>query len=133
MKRKQRVARTAAIAVFLLSVLFPPWSYVITGWSSQCFAGYRFVLTPPPLKSPDEFRQIFFPVYDSPGGSDVVVRIEYIRLVLEGLTILFFSAGLIALLGDGFSALGMFAGAMSILIGIALIVLLLLIPNCHAR
>ncbi|HSB08658.1 MAG TPA: hypothetical protein VLM38_04055 [Blastocatellia bacterium] len=132
MNSKQRVTRNAALVVFLLAALFPPWSYVLQGWSTQCFAGYRFVFAPPALKSPDEFRLMFF-VYDSPGGSDVVVRLEYIRLLVECLALLFFSVGLNQILADGASHLALTAGGIGILIGIALIALWLWIPVCHAR
>ena|SRR6185295_10011537 len=132
MNRKQRVIRNAALGVFVLSALFPPWSYVLPGWSTQCFAGHRFVFTPPQLKSPDEFREMFS-VYDSPGGSMVVVRIEYVRLILEWLALLFIAAGLIQMLADYANYLPSAAGGVGIIIGIALIVFWLSIPICHAR
>src|SRR6185369_5847494 len=132
MNRKQRVTRNAALGFFVLSALFPPWIYVLPGWSTQCFAGYRLMFTPPQLKSADEFREMFS-VYDSPGGSMVVVRIEYIRLIIEWLALLFIAAGLIQILADAARYLPPAAGGVGIMIGIALIVFWLSTPACHAR
>ena len=105
---------------------------MLPGWSTQCFAGYRFALAPPRLKSPDEFREIFS-VYDSPGGTNVVVRIEYIRLIIEWVALFFIAAGLIQILADYARYLPSVAGGVGIIIGISLIVFWLSIPVCHAR
>jgi hypothetical protein len=74
-----------------------------------------------------------FSVYDSPGGSMVVVRIEYIRLVIEWLALLFIAAGLILILASEARYLPSAAGGVGIIIGVALVVVWLSIPVCHAR
>jgi hypothetical protein len=74
-----------------------------------------------------------FYVYDSPGGKEIVVKIEYFRLLVEWLTLLFLSAGANELLAENSPFPALFAGALGVLIGASLIVFLLLMPSCHSR
>ena len=127
---EQKRTKLVGLFLFTLTIAFPPWSYVIPAWSTQCFVGYRLLLTPPKLKEPEQLRMMFS-VYDSPGGSDVVARLEYIRLIMEWLGLSFIVAGVIQIRKENQSPFGIVLGTMVILIGSVLWASLLTLPPCH--
>ena len=128
-KNNRRAVKRVGFLLFALTLLFPPWSDLIQAWSTQCFAGYSFLLAPPKLKSAEEFRQIFF-VYDSPGGDQVTVHIEYIRLALEWIVLLFLTLGLDELFRDE-SGPRRAVGVLALLMGLAALTTLFSMPACH--
>ena len=117
--------------LFFLTIIFPPWAYRINVWSTECFAGHRFILTPPELKSPDQFRQMFS-VYDLPGGNQIKVAIAYVNLILEWSGLLFLTVGLYAVFSEDKLWANLLLGSLAIFIGLMSLILLFNFSSCHS-
>lgn len=79
----------ASVIVFALMILFPPWLYNDGYTSNQASAGYHFLFAPPGVQT---YEEMFGFSTDLP-TKFVRVRFNYVRLVVQILTLWFFSAG----------------------------------------
>lgn len=103
--------------IVALMVLFPPWVYFDNDSSRRSPAGYHFILTPPPLKSPLEMfgtPKIRFPTL-------LRVYVDWYRLIAQLLVTIPFVAGLVLLLAGHRSVAKTIIGVL--LIGFALSIL----------
>ena len=77
--------------VSTLMILFPPWLYFDGNTSNQRSAGYHFILDSPRVKT---YEQMFGFAADNMPTQFVRVRLNYIRLITQFLTVSFVSMGL---------------------------------------
>jgi hypothetical protein len=104
------------LPIVVLMIAFPPWEYFDEDSSGASAAGYHFILTPPPLKSPPEM----FGVPEMRVPDSVVVRLDIVRLGAQLLIFVPFMLGLLFLLADEVTAHKMALGIF--FVGLALYV-----------
>jgi hypothetical protein len=62
-----------------LSELFPPWQYIDGNTSASRSGGYHFYKSPPPVKSPEEMKNLFHR-RDGDWPLSIHVRRDYLQL-----------------------------------------------------
>jgi hypothetical protein len=117
MNSKQKEVLLVGTLLVLLMILFPPWGYFDIDSSGKSSAGYHFILTPPPLKSPQEM----FGVSQMHVPNTMRVRIDDVRLIVQLLVTVPITLGLVPLLSNRCTFIKMGIGFL--LIGFALFIL----------
>ena len=134
----QKRVRLIGICLFLLTLIFPPWRYHFHVLSSQCYAGYHFILKPPPSKSPEEYKEMFAmeegtaQMFDHLGAGAIIISIDFYNLIIEWLFLLFFIAGLMPIFSDDKFFGHWLTASGSLTISAFFLWLLFAFSSCHA-
>ena len=126
MNRKQLIVWFAAVALALLSELFPPWMYEDSWNSAEQSAGHHFVLSPDPeVKSDAEMRRMFS-ITDESRPLGFGVRKDIARVYGYRVMLFFIPSGLLLLLDDSKSLPKLVLGGLSLCVGLCAVSLFLL-------
>jgi hypothetical protein len=126
MNTKQRAVLILGIALFTLSELFPPWLYVDQRFSGKLSAGYHYRFNPPPMKWPDEMRQLY-PFPEDDPAQYIRVRIDYLLLYIQRIIITSLAIGLLLVWRERRPILIFAAGGLFLCVGIAFIALFFMV------
>jgi hypothetical protein len=122
MNSKQLSVLIAAVVLFSLSELFPPWLYE-DGWTSaQRSAGYHSHYSPPEIKSELEMRKLFL-LPDSERPHYFSVQRDLARLHGQRIAIPFLAIGFLLVFSSRRSRLKVTFGIASLIVGCAFIAL----------
>ncbi len=119
---KQLAVLLAAVLLFSLSELSPPWLYE-DGWTSaKRSAGYHFLYSPPAVKSDAEMRRMFLLPENEPPHYFSVQR-DLARLHGQRIAIPLLTIGLLLVLSDRRSYVKVVFGSASLCVGFTFIAL----------
>src|SRR5262249_21895880 len=122
MNTKQRGALILGIVLFILSELSPPWLYLDPRFSAKRSAGYHYRFSPPPVKWPDEIRQLY-PFPEENPAQYVRVRIDYLLLYIQRIIITSLMIGLLLVWRERRPKLIFAAGVLFLCVWLAFIAL----------
>jgi hypothetical protein len=96
---KQRIIVFVGLLTIALTCIFPPWKYRYPAVSTPAekAAGHHFIMTPPPLKTPEELFGV--PAKAMREGKGEVI-IHSVQMALESLCILTLATGVSLLIKD---------------------------------
>ncbi len=115
---RQKQLLVVSATLFLLMELFPPWSYEFPEASSIYPAGYHFRFSPPPLKSPEEMREIFPAAKPFKNREPLFrVRLDSLRLMAQRLVAIPLIIGLMILLKKSLSPVTWVVGGLFLCVG----------------
>ena len=101
-KWKPLVVIVVGLLVWGLSELFPPWEYLDGNTSAVRSAGYHFYKYPPPVKSPEEMKKLFYRQNRDFPPLSIHVHRYYIQSLAQRIILAWLTAnGLILSFGRG--------------------------------
>ena len=121
MSPKQRAVIIAAVALFSLSELFPPWKYEDQWDSSEKSAGHRFIFSPAPEVEPYSEMKHIFSIPDNEPQHGFTVRKDLARLYGQRFSLLFLMLGLLLLSEDRKAYAQVILGIISLVIGFSFV------------